>query len=58
MPYAVRKKGNKYVTVNKDTGQVKGTHTSKKKAVSQMRLLYGIKHGMKPRKAKRGRKAR
>lgn len=49
MPYEIKKKGNKYLTVNKDTGKVKGTHDTYKKALTQMRLLYGVEHGMKVR---------
>jgi len=49
MPYKIEKRGNKWVTVNKDTGDVKGTHDSREKAVKQMRLLYGVEHGMKVR---------
>jgi len=48
MPYSIRKKGNKYIVLNKETGKVKGTHTSRHKAIAQMRLLYGIEGGMKP----------
>ena len=40
MPYSVRKRGKKYVVVNKDTGKVKGTHPSKAKANRQLRALY------------------
>ncbi|KKK68670.1 hypothetical protein LCGC14_2941710 [marine sediment metagenome] len=50
MPYAIRKRGDKWVVVNKNTGHVKGTHSSKEKAEKQRRLLEGIKHGMKPRR--------
>lgn len=54
MPYKVVKKGNKWLTINKETGKVKGTHDTKEKAVAQMRLLYGIESGkLKPRKKKR-----
>jgi hypothetical protein len=42
MPYAIRKRGNKWVVINKETGKVKGTHSSREKAAAQMRLLYGI----------------
>ena len=45
MPYAVLKKGNKWLLINKDTGKVKGTHESKKKAEAQRRLLQAIEHG-------------
>ena len=50
MPYDIRRKGEKWVTYNKETGETKGTHDSRDKAVAQMRLLYGVKGGMKPRK--------
>ena len=52
MPYAIRKKGSKWLVINKDTGKLKGTHDSKEKAQAQIRLLQGIEHGMKPRKDK------
>ena len=52
MPYAVRKKGTKYVTINKNTGEVKGTHASRAKAEAQIHLLYGIENGWKPTKQK------
>jgi hypothetical protein len=50
VPYKVVKRGDKYLTINKDTGDVKGTHDSEAKALAQMRLLYGVEHGMKPKK--------
>jgi hypothetical protein len=50
MPYKIVKQGNKYLTVNKDTGKIKGTHDSKAKAIAQMRLLYGIDAGRTPKK--------
>lgn len=50
MPYGIKKQGSKWITYNKDTKKVKGTHDSYKKAVAQMRLLYGVEHGMVPRK--------
>lgn len=55
MPYAIRKKGNQYLTVNKETGKVKGTHASYAKAERQRRLLEGVEHGWKPtgKKAKK-----
>lgn len=56
MPYKVIARGDKFAVVNKDTGHVKGMHDSKEKAMSQMRLLYGIEHGMVPRS--KGRKKR
>ena len=48
MPYKIRKKKNKYLVVNTDTGDVRGTHSTREKATSQMRLLYGIEGGMIP----------
>jgi len=48
MPYGVKKSGGKWVTYNKDTGSIKGTHATKEKAERQRRLLEGIKHGWKP----------
>ena len=47
MPYDIRKKGDKWVTYNKDTGDVKGTHDSREGALKQMRLLYHVKGGGK-----------
>ena len=57
MPYKVEKRGDKWVTVNEETGDVKGTHNNKHKAVAQMRLLYGVEGGMKPT-GKKGKKFR
>ncbi len=54
MPYSIRKRGSKFVVVNKDTGKVKGTHSSKIKAQRQVNLLRGVEHGFKPT----GKKAR
>ena len=45
MPYKIEKRGDKFVVVNKKTGKVKGTHSSRAKALAQMRLLYGIESG-------------
>lgn len=54
MPYAIRRRGKKYQTVNTETGDVKGTHDSRNKAERQRRLLEGIEHGWEPtRKAHR-----
>ena len=53
MPYAVRKRGTKFVVINKNTGKVKGTHTSRSKAESQMRLLYHIEAGGKLTRTKK-----
>jgi hypothetical protein len=48
MPYTIEKRGSKFVVVNKDTGDVKGTHDTKEKAQKQMNLLYGIEGGWHP----------
>ncbi len=53
MPYKIKKVKNKWKVVNKETGRVAGTHSSKAKATSQMRLLYGIEGGLKPHKNKK-----
>lgn len=50
MPYAIRRKGEKWVVYNSETGDIKGTHTSKEKATKQMRLLYMVEQGGTPRK--------
>jgi len=53
MPYAVRKRGAKWVTVNKETGHVKGTHDTREEAVAQLRLLYHVESGGKLTRAKK-----
>jgi len=52
MPYKVEQRGDKWVTLNTETGKVKGTHSSKAKALRQMRLLYMIEGGKQPTGAK------
>jgi len=47
-PYAVRKSGNKFQVVKKSTGEVRGTHATKEKALRQFRLLEGVEHGWRP----------
>ena len=42
MPYRIEKRGKKFVVVNRKTGKVKGTHTTKASALKQMRLLYSV----------------
>ena len=50
MPYEIKKKGTGFVVVNTATGK---EHSKKPipraRAEAQMRLLYGIEHGMIPR---------
>lgn len=40
MPYAVRKSGDKYQIIKKDTGKVVGTSDSKAKAQASIRARY------------------
>ncbi len=50
MPYKrVSLGGGKYKVVNKESGAVHSKATSKANADSQIRLLHGVEHGMKPR---------
>jgi hypothetical protein len=49
MPYEVRKSGENYEVVNKDSGDVKATHEppdAKEKADAQVKLLHDIENGM------------
>lgn len=49
MPYELRKKGTGYVVVNTQTGKEHSKKPiPKARAEAQMRLLYGIEHGMIP----------
>lgn len=50
MPYRIRKSGSKYAIVNKNTGRVVGTSTSKKKAAASIRARNAGKHGWKPKR--------
>ena len=52
MPYQITKRGSRWLVINSETKEVKGTHDSKDKANKQMRLLYMVKHGGTPRSAK------
>jgi hypothetical protein len=47
MPYAIRKDGSRWITYNKDTGDVKGKHSTREKAIKQMRLLYMVENDKK-----------
>ena len=40
MPYAIRRKGNKWLVVKKDDGKVMGTHPSKEKAAKQIMAIH------------------
>ena len=47
MPYEIRKSGENYEVINKDTGEVKATHEppdAKEKAERQLRLLEAVEH--------------
>jgi hypothetical protein len=51
MPYEVKKEGEDYLIINKDTGETKARHTppdAEQKAKDQVKLLEGIEHGMVP----------
>lgn len=52
MPYELKKIGNKWAVVNKNTGK-KRLHDSKEKAISQMKLLYALENGYKIKSKKR-----
>ncbi len=55
MPYGIRyRKGQKkpWKVINKNTGDVKGSHSSRTGAEKQRRLLEGIKHGWTPTKGR------
>ena len=58
MPYEIVQKGQKgYVVKNTETGKEHSNKPiPKARAQAQMRLLYGIEHGMVPRGKKRGEK--
>lgn len=53
MPYDIRKRGNKFCVINKETKEDKGCSDSYERAVAHMRLLFGVEHGMKPRSTKK-----
>lgn len=49
MPYEIRKDGDAYLVVNKDTGDVKARHEepdAKEKAEKQVNLLHSLEEGM------------
>lgn len=52
MPYEIKKDGEDYLVINKESGEEKARHTppdAHEKAEAQVRLLHGIEHGMTPR---------
>lgn len=44
MPYEVRKNGDKYEVINKDSGEVKASHATEVNAKRQVRLLEAIEN--------------
>lgn len=51
MPYTIRKDGEDYLVVNKDTGEEKARHTppdAQEKAEKQVHLLNAVEHGWEP----------
>ena len=45
MPYKIVKEPHhKFEVINEKTGRISAKHTTKGKAVKQMRLLYAIEH--------------
>lgn len=49
MPYSMKKNSDgTFNVINSDTGDVKASHTSKRNAKRQIRLLHGVDHGWKP----------
>ena len=55
MPYEIQKSSPRcWTVINKKTGSVKAKCTSKKNAEAQLKLLYGLERGWKPKKKKGG----
>jgi hypothetical protein len=53
LPYKIiklKKKGDHYKVINKNTGDVKAYDTTLKNAKAQIRFLGGVTHGMKSKK--------
>jgi hypothetical protein len=48
MPYKIVKSGSGFGVANSDTGKMHSKHTTKEKAMKQMRLLYMVESGKKP----------
>lgn len=48
MPYTIEKRGENYVVINEETGEVKATHEppdAEEKAKRQVRLLHEVESG-------------
>ena len=54
MPVTIKKSGEGYVVVEKDSGKVKSHHASREKAEAAARLRNAIAHGYKPKNRRRG----
>ena len=52
MPYAIRKKDNKWEVYNKETGESKGLSDTLHRAIGHMRALYAAESGIKMGKKK------
>ena len=50
MPYKVNQVMGGFEVVNTETGKVHAKHTTKARALKQVRLLNAVKHGMRPRR--------
>jgi len=48
VPYAIEKRGDKFVVINTETKDVKGRHPTRIKAQRQINLLRGIEQGWEP----------
>lgn len=44
MPYDVKENDGKFDVINKDTGEVKATHDTRKEADDQVKLLHSIEN--------------
>lgn len=44
MPYKIKKQGNKWVKINKETGKVVSHHDTKEKADASVRAYYASKN--------------
>ena len=48
LPYTIKETDGTYQVVDRETGKVYSSHTTKEKAERQRRLLEGVRHGWKP----------
>jgi len=52
MPWKIVKRGKKWLVINEETGAVKGTHSSRARALAQQRALYVNVPESRPKKSK------